>query len=258
MKAFRRRLRWVFRIVLLVLIADLIYVATLWPNWDRLQKGAVPRSSFITQYDIERKEKVWPPARWQPVAFSKIPRHVTRAVIIAEDARFYTHSGFDLAAIREAWDHNLAEGRLAVGGSTISQQTAKNLFLTGERTPWRKWHEALLTLGLEHHLSKQRILELYLNIAEFGRGIYGVEAAAQTYWGIPASELNVYQAAELAATLPGPTHNNPATRTKAFERRSKKILAWLGREFGSPGLALPAQDQGAFVAPAEHARLNAL
>lgn len=247
MKAFRRRLRWAFRLFLVVMIADLIYVATLWPDWNRLAKGPIPRSSFITQYDLERKENAWPPPRWQPIAFNKIPHHMARAVIIAEDARFYTHSGFDLAAIREAWDHNLAEGRLAVGGSTISQQTVKNLFLTGERTPWRKWHEALLTLGMEHHLSKQRILDIYLNIAEFGRGIYGVEAAARAYWGIPAEQLSVEQAAELAATLPGPTRNNPATRTKAFERRSKKILAWLGREFAPPGATVPTR--GNSVAP---------
>lgn len=234
MKLFRRTrrvLRWSLRLLLIVLVADLIYVATIWPDWKRLARGAVPKSSFLTQYEAQRQEQDWPRARWQPVALNKIPKHVVRAIVVAEDSRFYTHSGFDVIAIREAWDYNVNEGRMAFGASTISQQTAKNLFLTPARTPWRKWHEALLTVGLEQNLSKSRILELYLNVAEFGRGIYGVEAAAQHYWGTPVAKLSVMQAAELAASLPGPTKHNPQTRTEYFERRSKKILAWLGREF---------------------------
>ena len=245
-RRFRRGLRWAVRLILLLLVADLLYLAWIWPDWDKIAKGPIPRSQFIARYEHQRLEHNWPKLRWQPVTYHKIPRHVVRAILIAEDARFYTHSGFDLVAMREAWDYNLAEGRLALGASTISQQTAKNLFLSAARTPLRKWHELILTFALERELSKHRILEIYLNSAEFGRGIYGVEAAARAYWGVPAAQLTVAQAAELAATLPGPTKHNPNQRTKYFEKRSKKILAWLGREFEpatpTPNFPIPARD----------------
>ncbi len=157
----------------------------------------------------------------------QIPAHMQRAVVVAEDSRFYWHAGFDLIAFKEAMDNNMTEGRFAFGGSTISQQTVKNIFLSSSRNPLRKWHELIITWGMEKNLSKKRILELYLNIAEFGRGVYGVEAAARHYWGIPARRLSIIQAAELAATLPSPRKNNPRTRTKAFERRVEKILRWM-------------------------------
>lgn len=242
---FRRVLRLGLRIFLILLVADLLYLAWIWPDWDKIAKGPIPRSQFISAYEQQRAEHKWPKLRWQPVAYNKIPRHVVRAILVAEDARFYAHSGFDLVAIREAWDYNMAEGRFALGASTISQQTTKNLFLSSARTPLRKWHELILTFALERELTKHRILEIYLNSAEFGRGIYGVEAAAQAYWGISVAEVTVAQAAELAASLPGPIKHNPTHRTKYFEKRSKKILAWLGREFeledprNSP---LPARD----------------
>lgn len=228
---FRRFARRAVLVLVFFGIADAIYLVTLWPDWSRLAKGGIPRSNFIARYEQERIEKHWPQLAWQPVALGTLPRHVVRAVIVAEDSSFYTHSGLDLAAVRDAWEYNWARGRLAFGASTISQQTAKNLFLSPARTPVRKWHELVLTAGLETHLSKSRILEIYLNVAEFGRGIYGVEAAARAYWGIPATQLSIAQAAELAATLPGPVKHNPATRTRYFERHSKKILSLLARDF---------------------------
>ena len=146
-----------------------------------------------------------------------------RALIVAEDARFYSHSGIDTDALQEVMEYNLSKKRFIYGGSTISQQTIKNIFLSPSRNPFRKWHEFVLTIGMERNLSKQRILALYLNIVEFGRGIYGVNAAAQYYWGIPASQLSVRQAVELAATLPSPVKHNPKNRTKTFLKRVKKI-----------------------------------
>ncbi len=228
----RRTAHWLFRLLLVLLITDLIYLATIWPDWKSLAKGAVPRSNFIAIYqERQLHNKNWPKLLWHPVPLAAIPQHLVRAVLIAEDSRFYSHSGFDLIAIREALDYNLAEGKMVLGGSTISQQTAKNLFLDPERTPWRKWHELILTFALEQNLSKQRILEIYLNTAEFGRGIYGVEAAAQAYWGIPVSQLSLMQAAELAATLPGPTKHNPALRTTYFINHTQKIASLLANEF---------------------------
>lgn len=150
-----------------------------------------------------------------------------RAAIVAEDARFYQHQGFDLAAFQEAMDHNLENMELRYGASTISQQTVKNLFFSASRNPLRKWHELIFTLAMEHQLSKRRILEIYLNIAEFGIGVYGVEAAARHYWGIPAAMLSQRQAAALAACLPSPKKHNPVTRSRRHLERTRKILRYM-------------------------------
>jgi monofunctional biosynthetic peptidoglycan transglycosylase len=225
-----RGLRWGLRVVLLLLIIDLFYLAVTWPDWKKLATGPVPKSAFMRDYETLRAaDKRLPPLRWQPVPFASIPKTVIRAVILAEDSRFYEHSGFDLIAFKEAMDYNWKERRLVLGASTISQQTVKNLFLSPSRNPLRKWHELVLTWGMEHHLTKRRILDLYLNIAQFGQGIYGVQAAAQAYWGIPAEQLTPAQAADLAASLPSPVKNNPATHTRYFERRANKILSLLER-----------------------------
>lgn len=240
LRTLKKAARWTLRLLLFALVIDLIYVASIWPDWARLRAGPIPRSEFMQQYAAARVTHRWPQTRWRPVRLKQIPRHTVRAVLIAEDSRFYTHGGFDFTAIREAWDYNLSAGRIAFGASTISQQTAKNLFLSPARTPLRKWHELIFTFALERNLSKQRILELYLNVAEFGRGIYGVDAAARAYWGVPVSALTIEQSAQLAATLPGPVKHNPHTRTRYFERRSKKILSWLGREFDTrPAWTVP-------------------
>lgn len=217
-------LRWSGKILLLVFIMDTGYLIGVWPNWSLYAEGPIQQSNFIRTYIAQRyRHRDWPVLRWEPVSIKDIPAYMPRALIVAEDARFYMHSGIDTAALTEAMERNLSEQRFVYGGSTISQQTIKNIFLNPSRNPLRKWHEFVLTLGMEHHLRKKRILELYLNIAEFGRGIYGVNAAAKHYWNIPASELSVRQAIELAATLPSPAENNPDTRTKAFLRRVKKI-----------------------------------
>lgn len=226
-----RVVRWSLRVLLLLLLADLAYLAYLWPDWNDMKRGPIPKTQFIATYEEQRVERRWPRLQWRPVPSSELPQHLLRAVIIGEDARFYSHGGFDVVAIREAVDHNLAEGRIVLGASTISQQTAKNLFLSPARTPLRKWHETVLTWGLERNLSKRRILEIYLNTAEFGRGIYGVDAAARAYWGIAARDLSVAQAAELAAALPGPTKHNPVTRTAFFIKRVQKINRRLVQEF---------------------------
>jgi monofunctional biosynthetic peptidoglycan transglycosylase len=226
-RKWRRRFRIVVYLFLIALVVDLAYVRAIWPDWNRYKSGAIPESSFIQKYESRRVRKGWPPLRWTPVPFDKISENMRRAAIVGEDARFYEHHGIDFIALKDALEYNISDRRIAFGGSTISQQTAKNLFLSSARTPLRKWHELLLTLGMEHHLSKDRILDLYLNIAQFGRGIYGVEAAAQYYWGIPASDLDEQQAAELAATLPDPVHENPATRGRRFDHRVEKILYWM-------------------------------
>ncbi|KPK46897.1 MAG: hypothetical protein AMS22_17405, partial [Thiotrichales bacterium SG8_50] len=168
-------MRWTLRVVLILLIIDLFYLAVTWPDWRKLASGPVPKSRFIQEYEREAAaQRDQPRLRWQPVALQAIPKYMVRAVIVAEDSRFYEHSGFDLIAFREAMQYNWKEGRLALGASTISQQTAKNLFLSSAKNPIRKWHELVLTWGMERNLSKRRIMEIYLNDAEFGVGIYGV------------------------------------------------------------------------------------
>jgi len=239
----RRWLRWSVRILLILLVLDLAYLATIWPDWKKVSSGPVPKSNFMKRYEEKAASRHWPPIVWQPVSISRIPRHMIRAVIVAEDSRFYSHSGFDLIAIKEAIDLNLEKGKLVFGASTISQQTVKNLYLSSSRDPLRKWHEMFLTWGLEHNLRKSRILELYLNIVEFGHSIYGVQAAARHYYGVNAEDLTLMQAAELAATLPSPGKHNPATRTESFERRTQRIYGLLTREQsrppGTPAVPVP-------------------
>ena len=219
-----RTLRWSWRLLPILLMMDLGYLIGIWPEWELYSEGPIQRSSFIRSYEFEQHRHAdWPKLRWNPVSIERIPHSMVRAVIVAEDARFYEHEGVDLDALKEAMERNLSEKRLVYGASTISQQTVKNVFLSPSRNPLRKWHELLLTLGMERNLSKKRILEHYLNVAEFGRGIYGVDAGARYYWGIPASRLTNRQAIELAATLPSPVSNNPKTRTKSFQNRVKKI-----------------------------------
>ncbi|MCH8220125.1 MAG: monofunctional biosynthetic peptidoglycan transglycosylase [Proteobacteria bacterium] len=219
-----RILRIGIRLVPILIVMDLGYLIGIWPDWDLYAEGPIQRSSFISSYEFElHRHQDWPRLRWNPVRIETVPRGMIRALIVAEDANFYSHQGVDIDALKEAMEYNLSEKRLVYGASTISQQTVKNVFLSPSRNPLRKWHELVLTIAMERSLSKKRILEHYINVAEFGRGIYGVDAAARYYWGIPASRLSDRQAIELAATLPSPVDNNPETRTKSFERRVRKI-----------------------------------
>ena len=232
-----------FRLLLILLIVDLFYLAVTWPDWKQIAAGPVPKSGFIGDYQHEHREhRDLPPLRWQPVPLSAVPKYLIRAVILAEDSRFYEHSGFDLIAFKEAMDLNFTEGRLAAGGSTLSQQTVKNLFLSSSRNPLRKWHELILTWGMEQNLSKHRILEIYLNVAEFGQGIYGVQAAAQAYWGVNVERLSPTRAAELAATLPSPVKNNPVTRTQSFDKRYQRVLRLLTLYPGDAADAMTGAD----------------
>jgi monofunctional biosynthetic peptidoglycan transglycosylase len=161
---------------------------------------------------------------WIPVPLSRISPWLRRAVIAAEDARFYQHGGVDWDAVREAAGRNWERGALRVGASTITQQLAKNLFLSPSRNPWRKLRELAITHELESALSKDRILELYLNVVEFGPRTYGVEAAARRYFGKTAASLSAYEAATLAAVIPSPRIYDPVRHPQRVERRARRIL----------------------------------
>ncbi|MEP6995575.1 MAG: monofunctional biosynthetic peptidoglycan transglycosylase [Acidobacteriota bacterium] len=164
---------------------------------------------------------------WIPVPLSRIAPDLQRAVIVAEDARFWEHDGVDWAAMRGALQKNLEKGGLKVGGSTITQQLAKNLYLTPARTPWRKLRELVIARRLERRLSKKRILELYLNVIEFGPRTFGVEAAARRFVGKPAQDLSRSQAAMLAAVIPSPRIYDPVRHPDRVARRAQRILRWM-------------------------------
>ncbi|HPX89551.1 MAG TPA: monofunctional biosynthetic peptidoglycan transglycosylase [Methylophilaceae bacterium] len=159
--------------------------------------------------------------RW--VDYAQISNHLKRAVIASEDAKFKDHEGFDWEGIEHAFEKNLKKGKIVAGGSTISQQLAKNLFLSSKRTPWRKAEEAVITVMLEAMLSKQRILEIYLNVIEWGDGIFGAEAAARHYYKTSAGKLSSAQAAKLAAMIPNPRFYDQHRSTKYLNRRAATI-----------------------------------
>jgi len=170
-----------------------------------------------------------PTRQWTWVPLSRISPHLQRAVIVAEDASFFVHEGFDWEGIRDAAMYNLEAGEMKRGGSTITQQLAKNLYLSSERSLLRKAREALITRSLEHRLPKHRILELYLNVAEWGRGVYGAEAAARHHFEKSADDLTEEEAAWLAAILPSPQRYDPLRYTTALTRRQQRILRWMER-----------------------------
>ncbi len=173
--------------------------------------------------------------RWVP--YERISPLLRRAVLIAEDDRFYSHSGFDWHEMGESARENLEKRRMLRGGSTITQQLAKNLYLGSERTLTRKGKEMVIAYRMEGVLRKRRILELYLNLIEWGEGIYGAEAAAQRHFGVPASALNPRQAALLAAVIINPRRYSPTQPNRRIERRAEKILARMARRGYLPPLA---------------------
>jgi monofunctional biosynthetic peptidoglycan transglycosylase len=158
------------------------------------------------------------------VPYERISSNLKRAVVAAEDARFLDHEGFDREAIQKAMARNERRGKIDAGASTISQQLAKNLFLSGSRSWLRKGQEALITWMLETTMSKRRILELYLNFAEWGEGVFGAEAAARYHFGVPAAALNAEQAAWLASILPSPRRYQRGRTTPYVEERVGTIL----------------------------------
>jgi monofunctional biosynthetic peptidoglycan transglycosylase len=158
---------------------------------------------------------------WVP--YERISEHLKRAVVAAEDARFLDHEGFDWEAIQKAMLKNEKRGKVVAGASTISQQLAKNLFLSGERSWLRKGEEAIITWMMERTLSKRRILELYLNVAEWGEGVFGAEAAARHHFGVPAAALGPEQALWLAAILPSPRRYDRGRETPYIAGRMATI-----------------------------------
>jgi len=160
--------------------------------------------------------------QWVP--YSRISTNLKRAIIAAEDAKFVDHEGFDWEGMQKAYEKNLKKGKIVAGGSTISQQLAKNLFLSGKRTPWRKLEEAMITVMLEQTMDKRRIFEIYLNVIEWGNGVFGAEAAARHYYKSSAALLDAEQAAKLAAMVPNPRYYDKHRNAKGLGRKTGIIL----------------------------------
>lgn len=220
------------RLILVLLVLFGAYVAwevATWPDVAALDHAHPKTTAFIEKY---RGWGILGPKReveWKWVPYSRISSNLKRAVIVSEDIRFFSHEGFDEKEIRAALEDAWEDKELPRGASTLTQQLAKNLWLSASYNPLRKVKEALLTRQLEKELSKRRILELYLNVAEFGSGIYGAEAAARRYYGKSARSLTERQAAELAASLPRPRSWHPGVKSRAYQRKVRAIQRRMAR-----------------------------
>ena len=188
------------------------------------------RSALMQQREREAREHGAPyHESRQPVALDRIARHLREAVLVAEDDKFFTHDGFDWAGIRSAARRDMRAHKLLRGGSTITQQLAKNLWLGTSRTPWRKLEEMLLAIRLERALTKRRILELYLNTIEWGDGVYGIDAAARHWFGVGAASLDAGQAVRLAAVIINPRRFSPTAPTSRIQQRIQLIAGRMRR-----------------------------
>jgi monofunctional glycosyltransferase len=201
----------------LLLLAALFLLMQFWYLGHVLWwKAFDPSSTAFMEAGLERLQARNPDAelRYRWVDYNRVSIHLKRAVIAAEDSRFLAHEGFDWEGIEKAVEKNLKKGRIVAGGSTISQQLAKNLFLSASRNPFRKLQEAVITVMIEALWSKRRILEVYLNVIEWGNGIYGAESASRRYFRMSAASLGPDQAAHLAAMIPNPRYyeRNPSAR----------------------------------------------
>jgi monofunctional biosynthetic peptidoglycan transglycosylase len=218
--------QWFIGLVTLSFFLVLLILAyLLWmPNLSNLKKEN-PKKTALMEYREktfkEKGRKYRVDQRWVP--FSKISPYLVKAVLIAEDDKFWNHEGFDYEAIQKAIEKDLQAKKFKFGGSTITQQLARNLFLSPEKSLIRKASEAVITWRMEKVLSKKRILELYLNVAEWGEGLFGAEAASRHYYGKSSSELAPEEAARLAAILPNPRRYRPIGDQRYVVNRSNLI-----------------------------------
>jgi monofunctional biosynthetic peptidoglycan transglycosylase len=240
------------RILLLLLLLVLVWAG--WFAWGlpaRSEVRALVRTnpaltSVMRQRDEEARRAGRRPRHvqaWVPI--SAVSRHLIHAVVASEDQKFFGHAGVDWEAIKDSVEANRTRGRFARGGSTITQQLAKNLFFTTEKSLTRKLRELIVTRWLEQDLTKRRILELYLNVIEWGDGVYGCQAAARRYYGKPASDLDATEAAGLAGMIPNPRRINPLVDARRFARAQRRALwlmanaGYIGREVAGLGTEPP-------------------
>ena len=211
------------------------------PDLSKLKKENPKKTAFMEYREMESKRqgkrlKIY--QIWVPL--SKVSLTLTKAVLIAEDDKFWSHEGFDYEAIKKALEKDLKAGKFRRGGSTISQQLTRNLYLSPQKSLLRKIREAILTWRMEKVLSKKRILELYLNVAEWGEGVYGIEAASRRYYGKPSSDLTAQESARLAAVLPNPRRYDPLGSQPYVVHRADLIYDIMVRR----GIVVPEYEEG--------------
>ena len=218
--------RWLWRLAAVaagVVVVSAIVVWFTWPDVAALAKENPQTTAFIETAKARGDQVQW---RW--VGSSHISVELKKAVLVAEDLSFFSHKGIDTHELKLA-AREAVKGKRVRGASTITQQLAKNLWLTPSRSPFRKLREIVLTRQLESHLSKRRILELYLNVAQFGPETYGAEAAARSYFGVPAALLTDDQSAQLAAGLPRPSTWHPGVSTKGYNKAVSRVRLRAGQ-----------------------------
>lgn len=222
-----RGLRWVLTWALVLFIAAVLAVQATYFARVILLINNNPASSAFMQARAEQLNAAGKGQtlkhRW--VTFDQVSVNLKKSVLVAEDARFAEHFGVDWLAIHRAWTINQAREGIAFGGSTITMQLAKNLYLSGKRSYWRKAQEVVIATMLELALGKERILELYLNLAQWGGNVFGAHAAAQHYYGVDAARLSVFQAARLAAMLPRPAYYDRNRKSDWLDTRTARIAA---------------------------------
>ena len=218
-----RRRKWFIPIVLFLFLPLLLYFI-LMPDISRLKKENPQKTAYMKYREKEsakkgkryRVQQIWVP-------LARVSPFLVKAVLIAEDDKFWQHEGFDYEAMQKALEKDIKSGKFRSGGSTVSQQLARNLYLSPEKNLPRKMAEAMITWRMEKTLSKRRILEIYLNVIEWGEGIFGAEAASKRYFGKPSSDLTPEEASRLASVLPNPRKYNPAGDQRYVLNRSNLI-----------------------------------
>lgn len=243
-----------FRFIISIFVLGVLIIGgfcafyLVYPDVSKLKRQNPGKTSFMEYREAEYRakgKKIKIQQRW--VSIGSISPFLMKAVLIAEDDKFWKHHGFDKEAIQKAFEKNLESGKFKLGGSTISQQLTKNLYLTPTKNPVRKIKEAIITWRLERTLTKRRILELYLNVVEWGEGIFGAEAAARRHFGKPASALTAEEAAKLAAALPNPRRYRVDGTSKYVERRAKVIYSIMAKR----GIVVPEYEEVVATPPEE-------
>jgi monofunctional biosynthetic peptidoglycan transglycosylase len=223
MRRLGRFLGWLaLGLAAIFLAVQLSFLVRIW--WWRDHN---PQATAFMEASLERLRAKKPDAKLKHtwVAYDRISASLKRAIVAAEDAKFAEHEGFDWEAIEKALEKNRKKGKVVAGASTISQQLAKNLFLSADRTPWRKGQEALITVMIESLMDKRRILEIYLNVIEWGDGVFGAEAAARHYYGTSAAAIGPEAAARLAAIVPNPRFYDRNRNTPWLAKKTQIVLA---------------------------------
>jgi len=222
--------RWLWRGVALLVAVVLLYQLWIFVHiWWWVDHNPSASAFMAQRLEVLQNKNPDAELRHQWVPYSRISNNLKRALIAAEDSKFLDHEGFDWEGIQKAYEKNQKKGKIVAGGSTISQQLAKNLFLSSKKAFWRKAEEAAITVMLEQMMSKRRILEIYLNVIEWGNGVFGAEAAARHYYKTSAASLSAEQAARLASMVPNPRYYDSHRNARGLEKKTAIILARLNQ-----------------------------